>query len=86
MYAPFYLEDDDSNLIETSVYNGSFSIGEISNLTGALVGKNVTFTGSYKAISIGTGYSVGQSGTFDLELTGSNGQKIIVTFTITIGK
>ncbi|MFY2307631.1 hypothetical protein ACOSZE_09215 [Lysinibacillus fusiformis] len=84
MYAPFYIEGEDGKLVETSVYNGSFSIGEISNLTGALVGKNVQFTGSYKAISIGTGYSVGQSGTFDLELTDSNNQKIIVTFTITI--
>lgn len=84
MYAPFLIDDGNGNLIETSVQGGNYSIGGISNLTGALVGKNVEFTGSYKAISIGTGYVAGQSGTFDLELTDSNGKKIIVTYTVKI--
>ena len=79
------MEDNAENPVSTSIFKGNYTIGPVSNLTGALVGKNVYVGGTWgNALYIGTEYTAGQTGTFDLELNDSNGEKIIVTYTITI--
>ena len=85
LYASFNIDGENGNAVTTSISTGGYVIGTVSNLTGALVGKEVYLGGKWgNALYIGTGYNPGQIGTFDLELTDSNGKKIIVTYTVII--
>jgi len=87
---PFLVMNDRQGNPVTGVTigNGNFIIGNISNLTGDLVGKTVyldaTNNINFKTLHIEGGLVAGQTGTFDLELTDQSGNDILVTVTVTI--
>ncbi|MEQ6853285.1 hypothetical protein AAHH17_02330 [Lysinibacillus capsici] len=77
------VDDQGQSVHGITIQNGNFSIGNISNLTGTLVGKNVFLSVPHKALTITRGLVAGQTGTLDLEIT-QNSNIITVTITIII--
>lgn len=61
----------------------NYTIGAISNLTGALKDAQLS-VGPNRALYVSGNVEVGQKGTFDLELTGAEDDKFTVTFHVTI--
>ncbi len=85
LFADLY--DAEGNLLTPSkIQTGpqvNYTIGAISNLTGALK-DTLMSVGPNNALYVSGNVELGQTGTFDLELTGPDEDTFTVTFHVTI--